>query len=144
MGDSTLLQYLTLPNPMLSCTKSSVGTNTFNAKWDPTTVLEDWADFNYGTLVRSYWQVLQQQVSPTPKTSPPLTDFEKEIFTENTFETILEREIMPQVSAALSVAWLHSYPNHKVEDVAEIGRGGKARRGTAEEDDRYYADWAGI
>ncbi|KAK7883397.1 hypothetical protein LTR67_011268 [Exophiala xenobiotica] len=135
MAESTLLQYLTLPNPTPNCSKSSVGTNTFNAKWEPFTGLEDWADFNYDTL---------QRIPPMPETSPPLTELEKEIFTETTFETILEREIMPQVSAALRIAWLHSYSNHKVEDVAEIGRGGKARRGTAEEDDRYYADWAGI
>ena len=144
MSATTLLEYLTRPNPTLNCTKSLVGTNTFNAKWDPITGLEDWADFNYDTLMRSYGQVLQQQVPSMPETSPPLTQFEKEIFTENTFETVLERELVPQVSAALNIAWPHSYLDHNLEDIAEIGKGAKARRGTAEEDDRYYADWAGI
>lgn len=144
MANNTLLQYLTTPNPTLNCTRSSVGTNTFNAKWDPVTALEDWAGFNYNTLMQSYGHILQQQVPPMPGTSPPLTTLEREIFTENTFETVLEREIMPQVSAALSVAWPLSYLNHELKDIAEITKGAKARRGTTEEDDRYYPDWAGV
>lgn len=144
MVDSTLLEYLTRPNPTLDCTKSSVGANTFNAKWDPITGLEDWTDFNYNTLMQLHGHVLRQQVSPMPETSPPLTKLERTIFTEDTFETVLERAIMPQVSAALSVAWPLSYFNHNPNDVAEISKGAKARRGTAEEDDRFYADWAGI
>lgn len=51
MANTTLLKYLTIPNPTLNCTRSSVGTNTFNAKWDPITGLEDWVDFNYHTLL---------------------------------------------------------------------------------------------
>lgn len=77
-----------------------------------------------------------------PETGPPLTKLEKAVFTERTFETILERGIMPQVSSALSVAWPLSYLNR--EDIAEIVNGDKARRGTMEEDDRFYADWAGV
>lgn len=63
-----------------------------------------------------------------PETSPPLTELEKEIFTEDTFETVLERETMPQVSAALSVGWPLSYANHNPQDVAEIGRGGESKK----------------
>jgi hypothetical protein len=144
MADTTLLKYLTRPNPILDCTKSSVGANTFNAKWDPINGLEDWDDFNYNTLMQAHGHVLRQQVPPMPETSPPLTQLEREIFTEDTFGTVLEREIMPQVSAALSVAWSLFYFKHNPKDVAEIGKGAKARRGTAEEDDRFYADWAGI
>jgi len=67
-----------------------------------------------------------------PETSPPLTRLEKEFFDENTFETVLERETMPQVSAALSVARPLSYLNHNLKDIAETGKGAQARRGTAE------------
>jgi hypothetical protein len=144
MAESTLLNYLTLPNPILDCTKSSVGPNTTNAAWDIATALEDWPDFNYDILMQAHGHILQQQVALIPEPNPPLTGLEKTIFTEKTFEDILARAIMPQVSAALSVAWPLSYFNHDLNDAAEIGRGDKARRGTTEEDSRYYADWAGI
>lgn len=143
MADTTLLSYLTLPNSELNCTKSLTGTNTFNAKWNPITGLEDWTDFNCDTLMQLYGHILLQSVTSVPAISPPLTELEKEIFTETTFETILDREIVPIVSAALCIGWQFLYLNSR-EDFVEIGRGAKARRGTTEEDDRYYADWAGI
>jgi len=100
------------------------------AKWgltptDPITGLEDWIDFNYNTLMQSHGHVLGQQVPPMPETSPPLTQLEREIFTEDTFETVLDREIMPQVSAALRVAWPLSYSNHNPKDIAETSKGRK-------------------
>ena len=59
-----------------------------------------------------------------PAISPPVSELEKEIFTETTFETVLDREIVPQVSAALRVAWPLFHLNDR-EDFAEIGRGPK-------------------
>jgi len=53
-------------------------------------------------------------------------------------------DIMPNISAALRVAWPLCYSNHDPDDIAEIRKGDLARRGITEEDDRYYADWAGI
>ena len=144
MTTTTLLEYLALPNPELDCSKSSTGANTFNASWDPITGLEDWADFNYEKLMLSYGHVLLQQVPSLPETSPPLTKLTRKIVTEKTFEGVLERAIMPNVSAALRVAWPLCYSNHDPDDIAEIGKGDLARRGTTEEDDRYYADWAGV
>ena len=107
------------------------------------TGMEDWTDFNYDTIMQLYGHILLQSVASPPAFSPPLTELEKEIFTETTFETVLDREIVPLVSAALRIGWQLLYVSN-TEDVAEIGRGAKARRGTTEEDDRYYADWAGI
>jgi hypothetical protein len=104
MAESTLLNYLTLPNPILDCTKSSVGPNTTNAAWDIATALEDWPDFNYDILMQAHGHILQQQVALIPEPNPPLIGLEKIIFTEKTFEDILARAIMPQVSAVLSVA----------------------------------------
>lgn len=144
MEDTTLLKYLTSPNPSLDCTNSSTGTNTLNAKWDAVTGLKEWTEFNYETWMQIYGPILQQSIPAIAETNPPLTMLERQIFTERTFETILDRAIMPEVSAALRVAWPRCYANDKVQDIAEIGKGDKARRGTMEEDDRYYADWAGI
>jgi hypothetical protein len=104
MTTTTLLEYLTLPNPELDCSRSSTGTNTFNARWDPITGLEDWADFNYETLMQSYGHILLQYVPPLPETRPPLTTARK-IFTEKTFEGVLERAVIPNISVALRVAW---------------------------------------
>ena len=92
----------------------------------------------------SYGHVLLQQVPLLPKTSPPLTKLVRKIVTEKTFKGILERAIMLNVSAALRVAWPLCYSNHDPDDIAEIEKGDLARRGITEEDDRYYADWAGI
>ena len=141
---TTLLEYRTLPNPALDCSKSSTGTNSFNARWDPITGLEDLADFNIGTLMESYGYILLHPIPPLPGTSPPLTNLEKQIFTEETFETVLKRDTMPKVSTALGAAWPLYYSNRDPQDFAEISKGAKARRGTTEEDDRYHADWAGI
>ena len=105
MASNTLLEYLTAPNPTLDCTRSSEGANTFNANWDPVSTLEDWPEFNYDTLMQSYGHVLLQQVAPMPGTSPPLTPLATKIFTEETFNDVLSRAIMPQVSEALRVAW---------------------------------------
>ena len=144
MEDTVLLTYLTSPNPSLDCTRSSTGTNTFNAKWDPVTGLEDWTEFGYDNIMHMYGPILQQRVPAIPGSSPPLSRLDKQIFTERTFETVLDRAIMPEVSAALRIAWPLCYPSDDLSEIAEIGKGDKARRGTAEEDNRYYADWAGI
>ena len=53
MMTATLLDYLTLPNPELDCSRFSTGTNTFNARWDPIRGLEDWADFTYDMLMQT-------------------------------------------------------------------------------------------
>ncbi|OAL33889.1 hypothetical protein AYO20_06900 [Fonsecaea nubica] len=144
MASNTLLEFLTAPNPTLDCTRSSVGANTFNANWDPVSALEDWPDFNYDILMQSYGHVLLQQVPPMPGTSPPLTPLATTIFTEETFNDVLSRAIMPQVSEALRVAWPLCHPDHNPKDVAEIAKGAKAKRGTTEEDNRFYPDWAAI
>lgn len=141
---TTLLRFLALPNPSLDCSRSSTGTNTLNAKWDTAMRLQKWTEFNYDTLMQMYGRILQQPVPSIPATYPPLSELEKQIFTERTFETVLERIVMPQVSQALRIAWPYCYANEDSQDVAEVGRGDKARRGTSEEDDRYYPDWAGI
>ncbi|KAK5106992.1 hypothetical protein LTS08_001117 [Lithohypha guttulata] len=86
----------------------------------------------------------QRTIAHPPATSPPLSKLEKQISTERTFETVLERDIMVKVSAGLCSAWPFCYADQDLQDVAEIGKGDKARRGIAEEDDRFYADWAGI
>ena len=51
---------------------------------------------------------------------------------------------MRPVSSALRVAWPLCYSIHDPGDVAEIGKGGHARRAAIEEDDRLFADWAGV
>ena len=51
---------------------------------------------------------------------------------------------MPNVSAGLAIAWPLCYSTDDPRDIAEIGKGGHAKKGMAEEDDRYYADWAGV
>lgn len=56
--ETTLLEYLSLPNPILDCSKSSTGANTFNIRWDAVTGLEEWAEFNYETLMQSYGHIL--------------------------------------------------------------------------------------
>ena len=106
--------------------------------------LEDFAEFNIETLKESYGYILLHPIPLLPETSPPLADMEKQIFTEETFETVLERGTMPRVSTALGAAWPLCYSDSDPQDIAKISKGTKARRGTAEEDDRYYADWAGI
>ncbi|KAK5083836.1 hypothetical protein LTR05_006342 [Lithohypha guttulata] len=144
MANTTLLKHLASPNPSLDCTRCTTGANTVNARWDDVTSLEDWKDFNYETLMKSYGQVLQQPIPPVPEITPPLSTLEKQISTENTFEDVLIRTTMLEVSTALRIAWPLCYSTDVAQDIAEIGRGAKARRGTAEEDDRYYPDWAGI
>ena len=129
MEDTTLLTYLTSPNPNLNCTRSSTGTNTFNARWDPVTGLENWAEFDFNNLMYMYGHILQQRIPVIPDVSPPLSRLDKEIFTERTFETILDRTIMAEVSTALRIAWPLCYPSDDPSDIAEIGKGDKARRG---------------
>lgn len=111
MEGTTLLKYLTSSNPILDCTKSSTGTNTFNAKWDAVTGLEEWTEFDYNTLIREYGSVLKRSVPPIPETSPPLSTLDRQVFTERTFEAVLDRVTMPTVSAALRVAWPLYYSN---------------------------------
>lgn len=144
MVTTTLQEYLAQPNPELDCSKSSTGTNTVNAKWDVVVGLEDWTEFNYETLMQAYGPVLAREIPPLPQTSPALTKMDREIFTEKTFEDVLARAIMPNVSAALRVAWPLCYSIRDPKDIAEIKRGDYAKRGAVEEDDRYYPDWSGI
>ncbi|KAI1617036.1 hypothetical protein EDD37DRAFT_604308 [Exophiala viscosa] len=72
----------------------------------------------------------------------PVTGLEE--WRDFNYDMLMQVSIMPQVSAALRVDWPLYYSNNNPNDIAEISKGAKARRGTAEEDDRFYADWAGI
>ena len=81
MSQTTLLDYLALPNPELDCSESSTGTNTFNARWDAITRLQDWSDFNYETLMQLYEHILVQQVPSMPPVSPLLTKLAGKIIT---------------------------------------------------------------
>ena len=70
MTTTTLLEYLTQANPVLDCSKSSTGANSFNARWDRITGLEDRTDFTYETLMRSYGHILLHPIPPLPDTCP--------------------------------------------------------------------------
>lgn len=141
---TTLLEHLTQPNPLLDCTRSANGPNTFNPKWDYTSGLVEWKEFNYATLAESYGNVLTRPLDHSlSPTSPPLSELEKEIFNEDTFEHLLSRSIIPEVRAALQVAWPICCPDN-AEDIVDIGRGGCAKRATLLDDSRLYPDWAGV
>ncbi|MCJ1474757.1 hypothetical protein MMC13_003417 [Lambiella insularis] len=144
MAQTTLLQYLTSPNPVLDCTRSSTGTNTVNARWDVVTALQDWTDFSLETIMQSYSSILLRPIPLIPDISPALTELERKIFTERTFETVLERATVTQVSHALRVGWHFRYPDKDADDAAAIAKGDKTKRGTIIEDDRFSPDWAGI
>jgi len=94
--------------------------------------------------MQSYGHILSEQVPPLPETSPPLTQMDREILTEKIFENMLARVIMPNVSTALRVAWPLCYSTQDSDNVAEIKRGDHTKRGTLEEDNRYYPDWAAV
>jgi hypothetical protein len=54
--------------------------------------------------MQSYGHVLLQQILSLPETGPPLTKLARKVVTEKNFEAVLERAIMPSVSAPLRVA----------------------------------------
>jgi hypothetical protein len=116
---------LTRLNPILDCTKSAKGTNTFNSNWDPVKGIQEWTELNYTTLIESYGDILQHPVPPLPSITPPLSEVERQIFNEGTFDHVLSRLIMPAVRTALHAAWPLCYPDDS--DAVDIGRGGCAR-----------------
>ncbi|RMZ76902.1 hypothetical protein DV738_g4764, partial [Chaetothyriales sp. CBS 135597] len=141
---TTLLEYLTSPNPTLDCTQSSTGPNSVNAQWDLVTGLRGWTEFNYDTIMNMYGTVLQQQIASIPAPSPPLSTLDRQIFTERTFDGVLYRTVMPEVSTALRIAWPLCYPNDSPDEIVEIAIGDKAKRRGGDPDPRLYPDWAGI
>ncbi|RMD41951.1 hypothetical protein DV735_g3186, partial [Chaetothyriales sp. CBS 134920] len=140
----TLLNYLTLLNPTLDCTNSSVGPNTTNAEWEIATGPREWNEFSLETIMAMYGPILQHQVASIPASAPQLSTLDLQVFTERTFEAILIRTVMPEVSMALRIAWPLCYPNDGPADIAEIAIGDKAKRIAIQEDARFYPDWAGV
>lgn len=156
---STLLQYLSEPNPRLDHAHSLHG---FPTRCDPEEPLRtaDWSDFNFENLMACYGHVLQERFDrPFPGTSPPLKTLERSIFDEDSLDHLLSRSIIPAVSEGLSVAWAECYPGH-MPKMIDITRGGRARhppgstsemreessiyQGSSQAATKIFPDWAGV
>lgn len=136
---SSILEYLSSPNPLVDSTESLDGLPAIFSFLIPVTGMRPWVEFNYETLIALYDDVLQQTLPRFPAVEPPLTSLEMRIFDEDSLEHLLSRAIVPSVNYALEHAWrtLHEDPCPK------ISRGGRAKNMNLE-DKRFYPDWAGV
>ncbi|PGG98355.1 hypothetical protein GX51_06842 [Blastomyces parvus] len=136
MTSRTLLEYLTEPNPKLDSDNSSQGLPTEQA--DIAEIkLRDWDDFTLDTLLACYGDILRKPRSSLPKCSPDLTTLECEIWTEDTFEHLMTRSIVPQVSVGLAKAQREM----SISNAIDMTRGGRANIGG--EGNLLFPDWAG-
>ena len=88
----------------------------------------------------SYKHILLQQVSLLSKTNSLLTKLTRKIIIKKTFEGVLRRTIMSNVSIVLRITQSFYYLNHDSDDIIEIGKEDLVRRETTKEDDQYYAN----
>ncbi|EGD93745.1 hypothetical protein TESG_08299 [Trichophyton tonsurans CBS 112818] len=123
---TTLLEYLTQPNPVVDNSNSLKG---FPTKCVPKEDIQvvNWDDFTYETLMSCYGAVLATQFNrPLPEISPPLCRIEGEVIDEDSLDHLLTRSISSIVNESLRIAWrgyYSDYPNL----VIDMTRGSRAR-----------------
>ncbi|EGE85301.1 hypothetical protein BDDG_08246 [Blastomyces dermatitidis ATCC 18188] len=133
MTSRTLLEYLTEPNPELNSDNASQGLPTDQA------AISDWDDFTLDTLLACYGDILRKPRSYLPKCSPDLTTLEREIWNEDTFEHLMTRYIVPQVSVGLAKA----QSEMNISNAIDMTRGGRANIDAGVERNSLFPDWAG-
>src|SRR5436190_14281472 len=99
---TTLLDYLTIPNPLIDSTHSKTGSNTESATWLPIEGVRDWSEFNYETLLFCYEELLNHSTAGLSTPVPALGSFPHcEIWDEDSLEALLVRWTQTVVSTAL-------------------------------------------
>ncbi|OAL72445.1 hypothetical protein A7D00_3445 [Trichophyton violaceum] len=158
---TSLLEYLTQPNPVVDNSNSLKGLPTKCVPKEDIQVV-DWDDFTYETLISCYGAILATRFNrPFPEISPPLRRIEGEIIDEDSLDHLLTRSITSIVNESLRIAWrafYSDYPNLAID----MTRGGRARASQNNPDvprpphDRQQAssastdhtpvfpDWAGV
>ncbi|EFQ99325.1 hypothetical protein MGYG_02338 [Nannizzia gypsea CBS 118893] len=124
---TTLLEYLTQPNPEVDHSRSLQG---LPSKCDSKEEIHvvDWKDFTYATLISCYGDVLSAHVNyPLPEISPPVRNIELKIFDEDSLDHLLTRTVVPPVNESLRIAWEGYHPNYPGLAI-DMTRGGRARR----------------
>ncbi|KAM5432111.1 hypothetical protein MferCBS31731_007612 [Microsporum ferrugineum] len=123
---TTLLEYLTQPNPQVDSSWSLPG---LPSRADPKEDIHiiDWKDFTYATLMSCYGDVLRTQLNgPLPEISPPVQEIELKIYDEDSLDHLLTRSVVPLVSESLEIAWEECYPDYP-HLATDMTRGGRAR-----------------
>ncbi|KAK2875347.1 hypothetical protein FQN49_001665 [Arthroderma sp. PD_2] len=106
---TTLLEYLTEPNPNIDSTRSLEGPPTKIEPKEDIMVI-DWEDFTHENLI----------------TSPPVQPIECEIFDEDSLDHLLTRSVVSLVNESLKIAWGELYPEYSHLAI-DMTRGGRAR-----------------
>jgi hypothetical protein len=102
---TTLLDYLTTPNPLVNSTHSKTGSNTDNFAWDPIEGVQDWDEFNYETLLSCYGDLLKYPTAGLLDLVPTIPSFpDCEVWDEDSLEALLVRWNLVVVSTGLSFA----------------------------------------
>ncbi|KAI9763374.1 MAG: hypothetical protein M1840_000566 [Geoglossum simile] len=142
---NTLLDYLTMPNPLVDNTHSKTGSNTDDLSWLPIEGVRDWDEFKNETLLSCYGELLEQTTTGLGPV-PVIESFPHcEIWDEDSLEALLVRWNLSVVSTGLSFAhrlcgsgWKEGGWNFQEIFMA---RGGLA---SLTNDRRVRPDWAGI
>ncbi|KAI9765982.1 MAG: hypothetical protein M1840_006989 [Geoglossum simile] len=142
---TTLLDYLTIPNPDVDSTHSATGSNTDNPSWTSAEAVRDWKEFNYKTLLSCYKELLNRSTTGLPLT-PVIESFPHcEIWDEDSLDALLVKWTQTIVSTAL--LFTHDLCASGWEggdwNFCEIymARGGLA---SLSDDRRFRPDWAAI
>lgn len=138
--------YLSSENPTLDQENSITGGNTTNVRYSAVNGFVEWKEFNYNTLISCYGDVLNHPFPSFPEVQPPLTELEREIWDEDSFEHFLSRATIPSVNWALKLAWSFCAEYWRFESAiipTQVGRGGLASK-SQESDSRFRPDWAGL
>ncbi|DAA78669.1 TPA_exp: Uncharacterized protein A8136_2454 [Trichophyton benhamiae CBS 112371] len=123
---TTLLEYLTQPNPAVENSRSLQG---LPSKCEPKEEihLEDWKHFTYSTLMSCYGHILTTSIhGPLPEISPPVRNIELRIFDEDSLDHLLTRTVVPPVNESLRMAWRGYYSDYPGLAI-DMTRGGRAR-----------------
>ncbi|OGM42742.1 hypothetical protein ABOM_008186 [Aspergillus bombycis] len=145
MSSYSLRDYLTRENPCLD-NENSLGGLPTRAEEKLISEVVNWADFNIETLESCYGDVLNRHwAEPLPDISPDLTQLEREIFDEDSFEHLLSRSIVPQVNESIERA-LNGLDEDRNRSTISMTRGGRARKSrklTADTSGAMkFPDWA--
>ena len=118
MATQSLLHYLTVALPTLRLQDTVPGRNTTNPKYgaDDISQIVPWPEFNYGTIIHRYGNVLnQKQIRIDPFYSPP-----RPIRDEPQFSIRCNDLVYPRIRRALRAAFEFLGPQLNAQHLSEV------------------------
>lgn len=137
---TSLLEFLTIPNPVLENCRPKRSGNTRSDAWPGITQIDHWVDFNAATLFDMYSDVLKQRFKTNglPRFVPPELDFCDEDSLEGLLPGLTRWPVCGALNLAQRILQAQGSPEQCPVKL-QMRRGGQAQHPP-----HLRPDWAGV